>query len=308
MKKNFIVAFRCRTFSSISLLLLQLVLLGLYGCEKEETDSTTSSVTVFRPGYLDVESGLRITMYGNDDDLRYNIYYSNKGKIDYITTAGYAIDGRYTLNEKGDRLSFASDERITREGEDLEETWTLSYNAQGYLSGANGNATFYEGDEAEIIRVELSFTYDSNSHLTKMSVVDYEGSVIESTSISLSWENNLLQLAEISASYGGDGEMSSYSEKYKYYYDKDEYVNTYRQLTPCIEDYVELYMLGLFSSLGLLGVGPDKLPSKIDNIDYDSQGRERVSSHNANYLFNDNGAIIYSGIANSTYSYELAGK
>ena len=131
-----------------------------------------------------------------------------------------------------------------------------------------------------------------------MSIVDYEGTVIESTSITLSWDNNLLKMVEISESYGGNGETSTHLEKYKYYYEKTDNVNTYRQLAPCSEYLIETYMLGLFSNLGLLGDGPVMLPSRVENID-----NERIYNYETHYLFNDYGALIYWD--DNTFSYEF---
>lgn len=280
---------------TIKIMAALLLLCVVVSCSKDDDDSGSASTSA---GVIDKKTGLRIKSCGN-----YNIYYNDDGRLNYIDD-GYR---KWMFSYKPDK--------ITEKGGD-EGILNVGYNGSGYLSSVKFSDVDTEGRWNENESSTLS--YDGSGHLINISGSGHEigtenGKRYDESwtfSYTFTWRNNLLQQMVYIEKDVEDGETETYTEKWIFSYDNDSYENVYRQWTPSLVEYLENFE-ELLAVVGLLGVGPNMLPSSADVTEeeyYDGKSHTYNNSYTFRYGFNSNGSISYT-TANGTrcnFSYDYA--
>ena len=154
---------------------------------------------------------------------------------------------------------------------------------------------------------KTTFSYDGDGHLTSISSsyyieIEIYGGEKEKESgtyrCTLTWKDGLLQGVSDSCEYeyNEDGKTRKSTSTDTFKYDK-EYVNKYKQ-------WVEFYGIdeGIFrfQLIGLLGVGPDKLPSSRSYTINDN-GDNLSGTNTCSYEFNEDGSVASANGVNYTY-------
>ena len=297
-------------------ILLIMFSIGLHGCDKEKDSGDSATVSVVVPGYLDVNTGLRIASFGSRECGNTYFYYADNGKIDYVTRGNYR---KYDFSPDGKQITYTyrdPDNEYSKE----DGTYTLNYDVFGRLSSVGISITDrHEDGNRNTIGTErggASFTYDKLGYLESMSLslrdswsTTYSngessgGSDLYSLSISMSWQNNLLQKM---ISIDNEGEDRIYFDTITFIYDNPDYVNKYKQITP-FTSLVFYDEWDIFSCLGLLGKGPDLLPSEgISRSESRRDGKSDFATESGilHFDFMNNGAIIrFNDLCDFTYDY-----
>ena len=169
--------------------------------------------------------------------------------------------------------------------------------------------TDYE-EEGYATSEKNSFNYDSEGHLSSCSlygvidrIKDGERLYLEwNYKVTFDWKDGLLQYLAFDGEETENETKSSGIYKYKYYYDAD-YPNKYKQWGiyhgfPSVGD---TYFFLPF--IGLMGIGPDRLPSKMTYIGNDNQ-EDPDHKWNFSFTFNEDGSLAT--MAGFKFSYEYA--
>jgi len=233
-------------------------------------------------GVLDKNSGLRVK------SINYTVFtYNADGTLAGITTGDY------------DKKTFSYNPNYIIDNEGAKNP--VDYNSSGYLAGFKRSGEFYEDSEDNnwTETETCTFTYDASGHLTK---INYENKIArdvygekyndnENRVTTLTWSNNLLlkvSITETGVFYG-----TNYTDTYDYEftYDNDQYVNKYfqwdRRLCVIKEDFV-----ADLAYVGLLGVGPAKLPSRVKSTTKrQSDLKPYENAYGVSYEFNSDGSI-----------------
>lgn len=278
-------------------------------CSDDDDDSSSGSKSV---GVLDEKTGLRISSAGG-----YNYVYAEDGKLQYILSGSSC---RYEFSYSPNKIVHVDDGDY-----DEAENYSISYNGSGCISSASQSDTWEDEEERETYTSDVSFSYDSNGHLTKISgtfketeykkqkgVTETESGTVTWT---FTWSNNLLQkIVQLEEGRDDDGPFR-YEETHTFSYNNESmtnYANKYLQYSAFIDSPFNGFMERL-CYVGLLGNGPAYLPSKMEYEEteeyYNSDGEKKIynysGSQNYSYGFNSDGAIsyVYSGNSKETYSY-----
>lgn len=282
--------------------LMVLGLMVVTSCGGDDDDDIGGGSPNTGAGVLDHESNLRITKAGN-----FGYYYKENGSLDYIT-------------EDRDRYEFSySPNRITYvDGYDNEKNIIDVSYSNGLLSAASVKDSGSEDGDKWESNSKVEFSYDSNSHLKKITssyketgVEDGERySVSGSASWTFNWKNNLLGSIEMT-NKESDGWSST--DTYTFIYDKDALDNNHnvhhqwaQSLTFVFDDGYGGYIETALALVGLLGRGPLYLPSglKYEYKEYDSDGDSSSGGrdYSFSYGFNSDGSI-YRCYALGSYHY-----
>lgn len=284
-----------------TVLLSATVVTGLTACGDDDDDEGggSSSTTA---GVIDAKSGLRIKGVGN-----YNYYYTDDGRIDYISDRY----GKWTFGYNPNTVTFVE----TYNGRtSKEETVAVSYNKAGYLAGINYNETkeYSDGDEWTTTG-KSSLSYDGSGHLTKISSsANSQGkeggkNYTEkwSDDIALTWKNNQLQKIVWVESGTKNGESWKSTETWNFTYDSDN-ENPYCQWAPSIAKPLDDDIIELMAYAGLLGKGPSMLPDGCEYEDVyveDGDTDRNESTKTYRYDYNDDGSISSTTINSTRYSF-----
>ena len=255
------------------ILLVVVSIIGLNSCDKENDDDIIVNSNAISPGYLDLNTGMRIASFNSEECGDALFFYSKDGKLEHIIRED---NYKYSFNADNDSITFTY--RDGREECDEDGIYTLGYNTKGILSSVSISIQGKEGDSSVstkwTARGGLSFVYDKYGHLEHLNYSGKDtwstiysngrtasGSSDASISITFFWRKNLISSIEAVVHEGGDDDKAYVdSININFEYNNPEYMNKYRQITP----YTSLILwdeLDLFSCLGLLGVGPEMLPS-----------------------------------------------
>lgn len=289
--------------------LSSVLIFGLHSCDNEIIDPEPVSVSKkINPGYLDVNTGLRIASFNSDECGDALFFYSDDGKIDYITRN---TNHKYSFNPDCDEISYTY-RNPHNELCDENGNYSFGYNESGYLSSVSITIQGQEGDESVSTnwteRGGISFSYDNKGHLERMyySMRDSwntrysNGNTDNGTgyyiiSMDFYWQNDVISRMEViikEIDDNGEEEVEKY--KISYNYDNPEYVNKYRQITP----FTALYLwdeIDLFTCMGWLGVGPEMLPSGgFSEYVFEEDGKRESGSGTGifQYEFTDAGAVL----------------
>ena len=211
----------------------------------------------------------------------------------------------YTYDEKGNLIAIVDKHsdttypvsynpfKITMEDGNQSETMTAEFNKKGYISKLKD--VYIEKDEYSQTSYEdiAYFTYDNDSHLTKITGTrtkkeTYQGQSYTSKSEyseSYTWNNGLLTkiVTEYSQSGGAmkDVETITYTYEGGYRNDCFQYTFAYNYSS-----------YGIFQRLGFCGKGSSELPKTVSTYYSNGEGEtENVCTEAYTYTFNNNGTV-----------------
>lgn len=259
-------------------------------------------------GILDKNTGLRLRRvmdyhyeYGDDGLLRTFGRLHDSGIYVYenYCTFNYPSNTLYELYNSGFMIT-----QFRIIGGAVELEYSVKYNDKGYISSLQAsNGTYFS--------VNYSFSYDNKEHLiswTAKCKMNYEDELVGESHLSsiFTWNGNRL----ISTSYdvsdesGRTSGYAKYESKFSYDNDAiDKYNNKYAQYAPSIfaheKDIIKDLMEEL-SYVGLLGKGPDVLPSGVEKkLILNPTGlneAEYFNPYTFSYIFNSDGSIASSEV------------
>ena len=283
---------KTRILSNLAILSMIFATNLLTACDDDDDDGG-SSVYNAEATVLTTADGdkLLVTQCGS-----YSYEYDDEGNLNAISTDDYDFE----VSTNPFKLTDSYDSRTT--------TITLTTNGNGYIT----KAVFYENCEGKSISITqetINFSYNSSSHLTKITYSGTEyydesyygegtGSSTFSGTVTLTWSND--KIATISTSeneYDDDGDKYTREQTLSLSFAEDDdldYENTTNQYVPTlfwkdnsyelqyIKDGVEPYLgqrncldFSVFAYIGLLGVGPTYIPESADlSIEYEEYDAE----------------------------------
>ena len=217
----------------------------------------------------------------------------------------------YTYDEKGNLIAIVNKHsdttypvsynpfKITMEDGNQSETMTAEFNKKGYISKLKDVAIVKDEYSQTSFEDIAYFTYDNDSHLTKITGTTtkketYQGQSYTSKSEyseSYTWNNGLLTkiVTEYSQSGGGismkDVETITYTYEGGYRNECFQYTFAY-----------DCSSYDIFQRLGFCGKGSSKLPSLAKKVStYYKNGEkeefENVRNEAYTYTFNNNGTV-----------------
>lgn len=191
-------------------------------------------------------------------------------------------------------------------GETGTQIYSVKYNDRGYITVFDPD---YEED-GYATSEKNSFNYDSEGHMSSCSlygvidrIKDGERLYLDwNLKVTFDWKDGLLQYMTFDGEETENETKSSVFYKYKYSYDAD-FPNKYKQWGiyqgfPTVGD---SYFFLPF--IGLMGIGPDRLPSSMTYIDKDNQA-DPDHKWNFRFTFNEDGSMAT--MAGFEFSYEYA--
>jgi len=247
---------------------------------------------------VDKESGLRLKSFSKQV-----LHYSDDGVLESVTASYDNMEEQYTFDYPANKI--IETWKYT-EGETGTQIYSVKYNKQGYITVFD---TDYE-EEGYASSEKNSFNYDSEGHMSSCSlygvidrIKDGERLYLEwNYKVTFDWKDGLLLYLAFDGEDTENETKSSSSYKLKYYYDAD-YPNKYKQWGiyhgfPTVGD---TYFFLPF--IGLMGIGPDRLPSRMTYIGDDNQ-EDPDHKWNFSFTFNEDGSLAT--MSGFKFSYEYA--
>ncbi len=269
-------------------------------CDDDDDDNGSSGVgnVSALTGIIDPESGLRLKSFSKQV-----LHYSDDGVLESVTASYDNMEEQYTFDYPANRII---ETWKYSEGETGTQIYSVKYNDRGYITVFD---TDYEED-GYASSEKNSFNYDSEGHMSSCSlygvidrIKDGERLYLEwNYKVTFDWKDGLLLYLAFDGEETENETKSSGIYKYKYYYDAD-YPNKYKQWGiyygfPSVGD---TYFFLPF--IGLMGIGPDRLPSSMTYIDSDNQ-EDPDHKWNFRFTFNEDGSLAT--MAGFVFSYEYA--
>jgi len=249
-------------------------------------------------GIIDPESGLRLKSFSEQV-----LHYSDNGMLESVTASYDNMEDQYTFDYPANQIIETWE---YSEGETGTQIYSVKYNKQGFITVFD---TDYE-EEGYATSEKNSFNYDSEGHMSSCSlygvidrIKDGERLYLEwNYKVTFDWKDGLLLYLAFDGEDTENETKSSSSYKLKYYYDAD-YPNKYKQWGiyhgfPTVGD---TYFFLPF--IGLMGIGPDRLPSRMTYIGNDNQ-EDPDHKWNFSFTFNEDGSLAT--MAGFKFSYEYA--
>lgn len=249
-------------------------------------------------GIIDPESGLRLKSFSKQV-----LHYSDDGILESVTGSYDNMEDQYTFDYPANQII---ETWRYSEGETGTQIYSVKYNRQGFISVFD---TDYE-EEGYATSEKNSFNYDSEGHMSSCSlygvidrIKDGERLYLEwNYKVTFDWKDGLLLYLAFDGEDTENETKSSSSYKLKYYYDAD-YPNKYKQWGiyhgfPTVGD---TYFFLPF--IGLMGIGPDMLPSRMTYIGDDNQ-EDPDHKWNFSFTFNEDGSLAT--MSGFKFSYEYA--
>lgn len=284
-------------------MLLASVTIGVCSCSDDDDDD--GGKVPASTGILDEETGLRVK-----SACGYDYSYDDNGRLSSISDK-YANYCKFYYNSNKIEISDDGDEI----------NFNVKYNGNGTISSLEGTSVYDDSYDHSESTQSISFSYDGNGHLTKIS-----GTVKENgrdnmgykwwdnykINFLFTWNKNLLQ--KVVCIEDGEEEEGTYvyEDTYTFLYNDNaltNYANKYLQYGSFAEDYLST-VLSMFCYVGLLGNGPEYLPSGLDEETYEEwteDGEKKdykdSDSKSYRYTFNSNGTIATSGSYKYSYGY-----
>ena len=211
----------------------------------------------------------------------------------------------YTYDEKGNLIAIVNKHsdttypvsynpfKITMEDGNQSETMTAEFNKKGYISKLKDVAIVKDEYSQTIFEDIAYFTYDNDSHLTKITGTrtkkeTYQGQSYTSKSEyseSYTWNNGLL--TKIVTEYSKSGGAKKDVETITYTYEGG-YRNNCFQYTFAYN----CSSYGIFQRLGFCGKGSSELPKTVSTYYSNGEGEtEHVCTEAYTYTFNNNGTV-----------------
>ena len=278
-------------YAGLALLMWGGLAFSFTACSDDDDDENSS-------GVINSEVGLRLVSVD-----RYKYTYYDDGRLETI----YYRDEPFRFTYKPDRI-WIGEENEERDPEDGPAYADASYTSQGYLKSLSYSDEHY--------KISAIFTYDSDGHLTKISVSYAGPEESYRSAATLTWRTDLLRMIAWQTEEYDDEE--SYGESYKivYDYDGEELIeNPHLQFAASLIDFMcigdgELER-GL-AHVGKLGKGPKYLPTgcqrEWEEVE-DGKVHTGTSAREFKYGFNIDNALSYVMINNEriTYRYDFTG-
>ena len=293
MKKDFL-------WSLVAMAMTSTMSLSFVSCDNGDDDNVSSGVDNVSAltGIIDKESGLRLKSFSKQV-----LHYSDDGMLESVTASYDNMEDQYTFDYPANQII---ETWKYSEGETGTQIYSVKYNKQGFITVFD---TDYE-EEGYASSEKNSFNYDSEGHMSSCSlygvidrIKDGERLYLEwNYKVTFDWKDGLLLYLAFDGEETENETKSSGSYKLKYYYDAD-YPNKYKQWGiyhgfPTVGD---TYFFLPF--IGLMGIGPDRLPSRMTYIGDDNQ-EDPDHKWNFSFTFNEDGSLAT--MAGFKFSYEYA--
>ncbi len=290
---------RILRLSLVTILLATAMSVSFVSCDDDDDNASRgvdngSALT----GIIDPESGLRLKSFSKQV-----LHYSDDGVLESVTATYDNMEDQYTFDYPANKII---ETWKYSEGETGTQIYSVKYNDRGYITVFD---TDYE-EEGYASSEKNSFNYDSEGHMSSCSlygvidrIKDGERLYLEwNYKVTFDWKDGLLLYLAFDGEETENETKSSGSYKYKYYYDAD-YPNKYKQWGiyqgfPTVGD---TYFFLPF--IGLMGIGPDRLPSRMTYIGNDNQ-EDPDHKWNFRFTFNEDGSMAT--MAGFEFSYEYA--
>ena len=270
--------------------------------EDDNNENLGENTPASSAGIIDASSSLRLKTIGNQ--YHFTINYTDGGLIDYIENQYQNEYNKFEFNYNPNTITYTYDKSY----ESGSNTYVLNYNNKGLVSTIEINGENIAEDEKWVGTESSECTYDENGHLTSISYSGQETGTIDGKEkqynytgkLTLIWENNLLQKWMTELEYNNEGSATTI---YTYSYD-EEYTNKFKQWVNIWNQADETDMWKKFASiilhLGLMGTGPDELPSNIE-IHRTEDTYSSDKSLSCSYTFNEDGSVASANGVNYTY-------
>ena len=253
-------------------------------------------------------TGMHISSCGD-----YRFHYNEQSLTDYIEDKqanrwyfGYEPN-LIVYSEKGSRTKSCS----------------VTYEKNGFLTSISMSDSTHTYDHKASIRYSAVISYNDGGHLKAISVStvssgsDYTGSQETETrtmeELWLTWRSDNLDEATYEYQCGED----SWIKSFVFTYNDSASTNTYCQWVPSLDEILDLdasLFTEAFAYIGLLGQGPNKLPSACEVIQTWPNGRNGsglngetiITDHTFSYVFNSDGTVAYTVIdgTRKAFTYE----
>lgn len=241
--------------------------LGATSCSKDD-DVDMSPENIAQGTVLTNSKGEKINItawYGK------RFSYDDEGRL--VKAGDYSIDW--------DKMTITFDDDYD------EETYNFSVNGDMTLRSINYNVK--DGQEEAKGSAEFSYSNGRLSYIKESfsGVYEYGGELIRESGtedIKLNWSNGNLVSVEYDEIYYEDGEKEEYHNIYTYEYGTNALVNEFKQYTTALIEAWEI--IPEFSLCGLIGQGPDYLPTSIQR-----RGTNSSFDYPITYQLNQNGSI-----------------
>ena len=288
----------------ISLCICLMGAMAFVSCSSDDDDGGSGAASG-GAGVIEGKANVRVTKVGN-----YSFYYDAKGRVDHIDYG----------NREGFHFKYNPNKVIVYD-EDFEEEISISYNSKGYVSKFEASTSGKDGNDSWNTSGSASYSYDGKGHLTKISSQWKESGTEDgkkyndngTTSIVLTWNNDLLVKIVEDEMENNDGDKETYKSEATLTYaadNMDNYLNEYLQYAPALSKELEGMGDGeveeALAYIGLMGKGPQYLPASSKNEweeYYDERTHDGSSSHTFKYGFNGNGTIAYATVDGTRYNY-----
>lgn len=245
---------------------------------------------------IDGEKITEISIYSDE----YTIKYDSEGRVSEITS-------RYGDNFK---INY-SDNTYTSAYDD--ESGTISFNADGYISQMTASWEGSDGDWYEKGQGNATFNY-TNGYLTSCSITssgsetDLEDNTTESwdesTKGTLTWTDGKLTFAKFdNLDHESDGDVDQWTNQYTYAYSTTP--NKYNQFPVYMFNRMDIEsdFADILAGLGLFGKGPSYFPVSCTETQIEEGSPNWDYTTYFSYDLNSNGSIDVenSGMDNDSY-------
>lgn len=281
------------------LLLGSAAALGFVACSSDDEPGNGKALTT--AGVLDKESGLRLKKAGD-----YTIYYDEKGRVERVVDR---YNDYFLFEYNPNTFSHVDSWGETRK----DDAYKVGYNGSGYVSSMSYSYNGVDEDGyKESESADLSLSYSSD-HISKISVSakesfyedGYHYAWTATHTITFTWSKNRLVKMTWKTTEKEAGKTWNYTEEWVYDYE-DVYENLYQQYAPSLT-YAMDNDMDIFAYVGLLGKGPDILPSSAtyyeEETSSDGENYKDERKYNFRYGFNNNGSISYTYVNNNRYDF-----
>ncbi len=191
----------------------------------------------------------------------------------------------------------------------LESSLVLSFNGSGYVS--KYSCEFYDEDRYGSIKATetASFSYDSDGHITKISLSyneteDFYGEIYTgsgSAEQTFTWQGGDMTKVVFSEKEKYDGE--TYEYKWTSTLDYSDTTNDcYQYVKATADEVTDGGSLAVLAYIGYFGKGTAHLPTAIETVE-EEDGYTDTYSSTYSYTKNSNGTISTETVNRSTYTY-----
>ena len=232
--------------------------------------------------------------------------YDESGKLTKIVEKGSADEE--VLYEGGSPFVLKHNASYNS-GESHSEITTVSFNAQGFVSGFSTQFSYKFLDGSETATEKATCQYNKDGRLIKYIAKGsysgkedgekYSGSWDSSTEFI--WEDGKLMKMNNTTDWIEDGEKDKESYTYLFSYgSRENPALQWLEAMSYLFEFGESENLFDLTPLGLFGRGPAYLPTKFTEVESDGNSYDRT----LNYVLNDNGTIHSDN--GSVYTYDAA--